>query len=182
LVSHSLHWSVATAVQIPGDRGHCPRGRGKLANLVAAGLVLAQGGEFLFALLALSARGGLVEADVAFFLLSITVVGMALTPVLVRYGPHWISRLLERFAVSERSRADATMAIQHEARENHVVLLGYGRVGQTIARYLRQLSIPYVALDVDATRVAEARTAGEQVFFDDDKQPSASWKPYVSLT
>ncbi|MCW8195364.1 hypothetical protein F6455_11250 [Proteobacteria bacterium 005FR1] len=141
-----------------------------LQTALTAGLVLAQGGEFLFALLALAARDGLVEADVASFLLSVTIVSMSLTPLLIRLGPQWIAGLLQRFSISDQPAVDESMLLDSEARENHVVLLGFGRVGQTIARYLRRLNIPYLALEVDAVRVAEARAAGEPVFFGDSSR------------
>lgn len=134
---------------------------------IVSGLVLAQGGEFLFALLALATRGGVVPADVASFLVSVTIVSMTLTPLLIRKGEVWADALLARFPVSVKHPADQYLILDSDHRENHVILLGFGRVGQAIARYLRQLSLNYLALEVDAVRVAEARAAGEPVYFGD---------------
>lgn len=138
---------------------------------LTAGLVLAQGGEFLFALLALATRDGLVEADVASFLLSVTIVSMALTPLLIRNGYSWVQLLLKRFAVQDQRSSTEHLVLGSSYRENHVILLGFGRVGQTIAGYLRQLSIDYLALEIDSARVTEARSAGEPVYFGDSSRP-----------
>ena len=133
-----------------------------------AGLVLAQGGEFLFALMALSTRNGLLTQNIASFLISITIVSMVMTPVIIRRGPQLVDALLQRFnqdALQEKTEHLAAITGQH--REQHVVILGFGRVGQTIARFLRPLGIDYVVLETDDVRIAAARTAGEPVYYGD---------------
>lgn len=141
---------------------------------VRTALALAQGGEFFFAMLALAAREKLVPGDVASFMIAVTVVSMALTPPLIRHSEviaGHILRLLpgglqkagdgeEREEASRIGEATATL-------QRHVVILGYGRVGQTIARFLRLQKIPFIALDTDVLRVREAVTAGDNVFFGD---------------
>jgi CPA2 family monovalent cation:H+ antiporter-2 len=53
------------------------------------------------------------------------------------------------------------------ATEKHVVICGYGRCGQNLARFLEQENIPYIALDLDPERVREATAAGESVVYGD---------------
>jgi CPA2 family monovalent cation:H+ antiporter-2 len=51
--------------------------------------------------------------------------------------------------------------------ENHVILCGFGRTGQSLARFLEAEDIPFIALDIDSTRVHQANEAGENVVFGD---------------
>jgi CPA2 family monovalent cation:H+ antiporter-2 len=60
-----------------------------------------------------------------------------------------------------------SIAVQSMAAEQHVVICGYGRSGQNLARLLEQESIPFIALDVDPQRIREAAAAGESVVFGD---------------
>ena len=137
-----------------------------------AALALAQGGEFLFALLALAARDGLVASDVASFLVAMTIVSMCFAPVLIRFALPITDVLLARMqsAQTPPSTFDLQPANQHY--QQHVIILGFGRVGQTLARFLKKLSIPYVVLETDTVRINEARAADEPVFFGDASKPA----------
>lgn len=140
------------------------------------GLALAQGGEFFFALLALASREKLVPADVTSFMISVTVVSMVATPPLVRHGERisaFLLRRLPRLAPAAQVQGNDLDRLQSHAAglEGHVVILGYGRVGQVIARFLRRTQVPFVALDTDVVRVREAATAGDNVFFGDPVRP-----------
>ena len=133
---------------------------------IRTGLILSQGGEFGFALLALAVKGSLVPRDVASFFLSIIVLSMAATPFLVSNSERIANRLLAR---RQQQRQQETEPSNGETAptdvSHHVILCGYGRVGQTIARFLQQEQIPYVAVDDDPVRVQRARAAGEQVHY-----------------
>ena len=59
------------------------------------------------------------------------------------------------------------IAVQSMATDQHVVICGYGRSGQNLARLLEQESIPFIALDLDPQRIREAAAAGESVVFGD---------------
>jgi CPA2 family monovalent cation:H+ antiporter-2 len=136
------------------------------------GLALAQGGEFFFALLALAAQEHLIAADVASFMIAVTVVSMALTPLLLRHGEGISGWLLPRLPRLNKQDPpppadDARLAAACAEIAGHVVILGYGRVGQTIARFLRLQHVPFVALDTDVVRIREATVAGDNVFFGD---------------
>jgi CPA2 family monovalent cation:H+ antiporter-2 len=125
------------------------------------GMVLSQGGEFGFALLALAVKGTLVPHDVASFFLSIIVISMAITPFLISNS----EKIADRILVRRQQKTTEPEATESEPKpyENHVILCGYGRVGQTISRFLQQENIPYVAVDDDPVRVQRARAAGEHV-------------------
>lgn len=132
---------------------------------IRTGLVLSQGGEFGFALLALAVKGTLVPHDVASFFLSIIVISMAATPFLVSNS----EKIADRIVARRQRKQEATDEIQNPEQtrqlDHHVILCGYGRVGQTISRFLQQENIPHIAVDDDPVRVQRARAAGEHVHY-----------------
>ena len=131
------------------------------------GMVLAQGGEFGFALLALAVSHGLFDPPTRQALLAALVISMALTPFLVRYNGAAAKRLLARSYLAGRQQREQDLAAAATPLESHIIIGGFGRIGQNLARFLRSEGIEYVALDLDPIRIREARDAGEQVFFGD---------------
>jgi CPA2 family monovalent cation:H+ antiporter-2 len=136
-----------------------------------AGIVVSQGGEFGFALLTLSLRDELMDAGLLQALLAATVLSMVLSPLLIRHN-----RLLTRILLQEKGppplppavrEAQATLAV---AGREHVILCGFGRVGQNIARVLERAGFEYLALDVDPYRIRAGRQAGDAVIFGDPGQ------------
>lgn len=134
-----------------------------LHEAVRTGVILAQGGEFGFALLALAEGEGLLSADMASFFLSIILLSMAATPFLVAQSRR-IAAWLARPGPEEETLP--------EADTEHVILCGYGRVGQTIARFLDLEGIPWRAVDDDPVRVARARALGQPVLFGNAARPT----------
>jgi CPA2 family monovalent cation:H+ antiporter-2 len=135
------------------------------------GIVVAQGGEFGFALLTLSLRDALLDAALLQPLLAATVLSMVLSPLLIRHNRR-VARLLLRErgppAPPEAVReARATLAV---ASREHVIICGFGRVGQNIARVLERGGFEYLALDVDPYRIRTGRQAGDPVMFGDTTQ------------
>ena len=136
-----------------------------------AGIVVAQGGEFGFALLTLSLRDSLLDSALLQPLLAATVLSMVLSPLLIRHNRR-LARLLLREsgppAPPEAVReAQATLAV---AGREHVIICGFGRVGQNIARVLERGAFEYLALDVDPYRIRAGRQAGDPVMFGDSTQ------------
>jgi CPA2 family monovalent cation:H+ antiporter-2 len=131
-----------------------------------SGLALAQAGEFGLVLIVRALEVnvldlGLAQAAVAGMLLS-----MLAGPFLIQHsdrivlrlsGTEWMLRSLQLHQVAVRSLAT----------ERHVVVCGYGRTGQSLARFLEREGIGYVALDLDPERVREAGAAGDTVVFGD---------------
>ncbi len=125
------------------------------------GLMLAQGGEFAFVLFTLARGRGLLSADAAQGAILIVGLSMVATPALLT-----AARMVFR---RHHQAAGAAAALGHETRElrDHVVIAGFGRVGQTLALLLESRLVPYLALDLDAERVAEARRRELPVYFGD---------------
>jgi CPA2 family monovalent cation:H+ antiporter-2 len=131
-----------------------------------AGLALAACGEFGFVLLAQVHGLGLVPGEITQPVLAAMLLSMMATPFLVERGEH-VARGWVRSDWMHRAMQLHSIAVQSMAAEQHVVICGYGRSGQNLARLLEQESIPFIALDVDPQRIREAAAAGESVVFGD---------------
>ena len=135
-------------------------------------LALAQGGEFGFVLLAQAGAAGVVGEQLGQPLLAAMILSMIATPFLVGSS----NRIVLRFASSEwlqRSLDMHRVAVKSLETEGHVIILGYGRNGQHVARLLDAEKLRYVALDLDLERVREAAAAGDTVVFADSSRREA---------
>jgi len=130
------------------------------------GLYLAQAGEFGFVLLSLGAEGGLIAPQWLSPVLASMVISMLATPFLVMYSNRIVARLSDSDWMMQ-SVALTTIARKSIATEAHVIICGYGRSGQNLARLLDGERIPYMALDLDPDRVRQAAAAGQSVVFGD---------------
>jgi len=141
--------------------------QGRWFDSVRTGIVVAQGGEFGFALLTLMLGDHLVAPAVLQPLLAATVLSMAAGALLIRHNANiagWLTRRRER----TREELQLELAATFEtARRDHVILCGFGRVGQNLARVLERQGFEYIALDLDPRRVREARQGGDPVIFGD---------------
>ena len=129
-----------------------------------SGLALAQGGEFCFALMAQMQQNDLMPAGLGSLLLAATFCSMVVTPSLLRAAP-WIAARLHR-KPNEEAKLEEISALNAEV-QGHVVICGYGRVGQSIGRILHKARQPYIALDNDPVRVREAAVAESAVHYGD---------------
>lgn len=131
-------------------------------DAMATGIMLSQVGEFGFVLLALANHHGLLDHQLISLLIGIGVISIAMTPWLVQRA-HSLARSLTDSALLSRSEVAQSGLSKHQ----HVIIAGFGRAGQTCARFLKLEDIPFLALDLDPERVSEAKSAGEQVAFGD---------------
>ena len=129
-----------------------------------SGLALAQGGEFCFALMAQMQQNDLMPAGLGSLLLAATFCSMVVTPSLLRAAP-WIAAHLHR-KPNEEVKLEEISALNAEV-QGHVVICGYGRVGQSIGRILHKARQPYIALDNDPVRVREAAVVESAVHYGD---------------
>jgi CPA2 family monovalent cation:H+ antiporter-2 len=130
------------------------------------GLYLAQAGEFGFVLLTLGAGRGLVAPEWVSPVLASMVLSMLATPFVIMYSGQIVNRLSATDWMMQ-SLALTTIARKTIATERHVIICGYGRSGQNLARLLAPEGIPYIALDLDPDRVRQAAAAGQSVVFGD---------------
>ncbi len=131
-----------------------------------SGLWLCSGGEFGLVLLSLIQKTGVATPAVVQPVLAALVVSLLLAPIIVQYS----DRIVLRLVASEwllRSMQLTKVAAKAMRTEKHVVICGFGRNGQHLARFMAQEGVSYLALDLDPDRVSEAATAGENVVYGD---------------
>ncbi len=131
------------------------------------GIVLAQGGEFGFALLTLALTDRLIDPGAAQIILAGVLVSMLLTPALILYNGSIATRLFSRSYGHDREQRVSELESIAQPMSDHTIICGYGRVGQNIAHFLDLEGFTYIALDLDPLRVRVAREAGEQVNYGD---------------
>jgi monovalent cation:H+ antiporter-2, CPA2 family len=134
------------------------------------GVVVGQGGEFGFALLTLLLRHELLDPALVQPLLAATVLSMVLSPVLIRHNRRITRALLGESGPPNSEAMRETRATLAVADRDHVVICGFGRVGQNIARVLEQTGFEYIALELDAYRIRLGRQAGDPVIYGDAGQ------------
>jgi len=130
------------------------------------GLYLAQAGEFGFVLLTLGAQQQLIEPRWVSPVLASMVLSMLASPFLILYS----NRIVMKLSSSDwlmQSVQLTSIAKKAIKAERHVIICGYGRSGQNLARLLENERIPYMALDLDPDRVRQAAAAGQSVVFGD---------------
>jgi CPA2 family monovalent cation:H+ antiporter-2 len=133
---------------------------------IRSGLALAQAGEFGLVLVVRAVDVQAVDPALA----QAVVAGMLLSMLAAPFLIHHADRIALRFSSSEwmlRSLQLHQVAVRSLGTERHVVICGYGRTGQSLARFLERAGIGYVALDLDPERVREAAAAGDTVVFGD---------------
>ena len=146
------------------------RAAGNWFKALRTGIVAGQGGEFGFALLTLLLQHRLLAPAVAQPLLAATVSSMLLAPLLIRHNRRIAGALIGRFRAPGADVGSETRATFAVADREHVLICGFGRVGQNIARVLERRGFEYLALEVDPRAVRAARQAGEPVVFGDAAQ------------
>src|SRR5712672_632647 len=134
------------------------------------GVVVGQGGEFGFALLTLLLRRELLDPAVVQPLLAATVLSMVLSPFLIRHNRRITRALLGESGPPKSEALRETQATLAVAERDHVVICGFGRVGQNIARVLEQTGFEFIALDLDGYRIRVGRQAGDPVIYGDAGQ------------
>ena len=129
-------------------------------------LALAPAGEFGFVLLALAGRNNALTEVTMQVVLAAMLISMLLSPLILAYS----ERIVMRLVASEwelRAVQLQQLAIRSMSKKQHVIICGYGRSGQSLARFLEQAKISIIALDADPMRVKQAAAAGESVMFGD---------------
>jgi len=133
---------------------------------IRTGLILAQAGEFSFVILALGVEQHLVSGPALQLVLAAALLSMVLAPFMIQFNGRITRKLVSSYS---RNSGQIVQDIDDASKHlhNHVIICGYGRSGQYLGRFLQEESIPFVALDIDPSRVLEAAAAGENVMFGD---------------
>jgi CPA2 family monovalent cation:H+ antiporter-2 len=132
---------------------------------VRTALILAQGGEFGFAMLTLALTNQIFPPNYGQIILGALLLSFAVGPLLIIYN-----RQIAQLIVAKRSHLSHAemikkLSTQMGLPKEHVIVCGYGRIGQNIAALLEQEKIPYLALDLDPEHIREAGIAGKPVSY-----------------
>uniref|UniRef100_A0A453DIR1 RCK N-terminal domain-containing protein n=1 Tax=Aegilops tauschii subsp. strangulata TaxID=200361 RepID=A0A453DIR1_AEGTS len=129
---------------------------------VRVGLLLAPGGEFAFVAFGEAVNQGLLSPQLSSLLFLVVGLSMAMTPYLAAGGQFLASKF-------EQHDVRSLLPVESETDDlqGHIIILGFGRVGQIIAQLLSERLIPFVALDVRSDRVAVGRALDLPVYFGD---------------
>lgn len=130
-------------------------------------LSLSQVGEFGLVLMTLAFTYKLLPEEIGNVLLTAAVLSMSISPFLVKYNGQIAKRIHKESYSSNHTEIENTISEDSQHVNNHVILCGFGRVGQTVGRFLHGTNQPFMALDMDIKRVQEAQGAGESVYYGD---------------
>jgi len=136
---------------------------------VLVGLALAQIGEFSFILSKTGLDSGIISQFEYQIFLAVSVMTMAATPFVISGSPK-AADLLCRLPLPERLKTGLPFAAIPEKRENHLVIVGYGFVGRTLARAARVGDLSYMVLEMNPEKVRGERANGEPIHYGDATQ------------
>ncbi|KAK1376228.1 K(+) efflux antiporter 2, chloroplastic-like [Heracleum sosnowskyi] len=133
-----------------------------IISALRVGLLLAPGGEFAFVAFGEAVNQGIMSSQLSSLLFLVVGISMALTPWLAAGGQLIASRF-------EQHDVRSLLPVESETDDlqDHIILCGFGRVGQIIAQLLSERLIPFVALDVRSDRVSVGRALDLPVYFGD---------------
>jgi len=170
-VARQLPWVAALLVALLVFKSLLVAGLSRLfgsdpGTALRTGLALCAAGEFGLVLLSQASGLNLLSPQAAQVVLAAMILSMLAAPFIIEKSEH----MVRRFSAADwmlRAMALHNIAAQSLAVEKHVIICGYGRSGQYLARLLEQEGVAFIALDVDPQRVHEAAAAGESVVFGD---------------
>ena len=141
--------------------GLCRLMRVGAADATRVSLLLSQSGEFGFVIFGLAAFSGILPLQLFHFLTMVVALTMVTTPLMANLAEYLNRRLFKT-------------TVRHDVSTNHidggqphVIIAGFGRVGQHIASVLQGANVPYIAVDSNPDRVLEGRRDGFSVFYGD---------------
>lgn len=140
------------------------------STALSTGMTLAQGSEFGFVLLTLALTYELVPVEYGQVILAAILLSMAISPLLIFFNKR-ISSYCAPFMTAkpdDHLRKPASNAVL----KNHIVICGYGRVGQHVAKLLTHIPYPYLAIDLDSSLIQQAALAGDAVIYGDATHPA----------
>ena len=133
----------------------------------STGLVLGQAGEFGLAILVVALSHELISLQDVQPIIAGMLMSMLISPLLIRYNSDLAKWLFRGKSESDVNSPPEQLVSACEDISGHVIICGFGRIGQNLAHILREMDIDYIALDLDQSLINEAWEAGENVFYGD---------------
>lgn len=144
---------------------------GRIAYLAGSGLF--QIGEFAFILALAGINTHIISEEFYSLILASAIITMLLTPLAISFAawsyPKLASLMGNRGPLTEQPQRSG--ALDPDRETDRVVIAGYGRIGQSVARGLQDANIPYIVVDIDPERIAEARNDGCPRIYGDASNP-----------
>ncbi len=146
----------AAVIAVLFRAGGLPWGRA-----LEGGLLLGQGGEFAFIVIGYAVAGKLIDPRLGQLVMLAVGLSLFVTPLMARLG----RAIGERWQHEDDERAAANDSAALAAARGHVIIAGFGRVGQQLARLLTAQGIDYIAFENDARLVSRLHAEGQPVYF-----------------
>jgi CPA2 family monovalent cation:H+ antiporter-2 len=137
-----------------------------LGSSLRTGFYLAQAGEFGLVLLALARDSAILPPLTTQLALAAMVLSMLAAPLVIHFAEPIVRKLTANDWLAQAALV-TRIAATTMARQEHVLICGFGRSGQNLARLLEREDIPFLALDADPERVREAAGDGGTVVYGD---------------
>jgi monovalent cation:H+ antiporter-2, CPA2 family len=137
-----------------------------LGTALRTGFYLAQAGEFGIVMLALATDLSVLDSTFVQLVLAAMVLSMLSAPLVIQFAEPLVHKLTANDWLA-RAAAVTQIAARTMARKEHVIICGFGRSGQNLARLLEKEGIAFIALDTDPDRVRESAAEGSSVVYGD---------------
>jgi CPA2 family monovalent cation:H+ antiporter-2 len=135
------------------------------AHAIEVAILCSQAGEFAFVVLGIARRQELLSPGLVSAAIAVAGLSMLVTPLLASAARKAAERIEPDDHIAHAPEPEA------QGLEHHVVICGFGRVGQTIARTLEAENVPYIAFDMNGELVSDHRAIGRRVYFGDGSRP-----------
>lgn len=147
---------------------------GKVNRAIAlrAGIILAQGGEFGFVVLTEAIKYRIIDPEQRQVIFAAVVLSIVTAPLLIRFNKRLAAVFFQKDIGNPKTPSQYHLETHASELKNHVIICGYGRVGQILTRFLDQENIPSIALDLDPERISKSKMAGEKTFYGDATHPA----------
>lgn len=147
-------------------------GKARKKDSLRLGIILAHGGEFSFVVLKEAIDNNIISAEYRPIIFSAVVISLLIAPLMIRFNRQLARLIFSAPRPDEHVELHSNNLAEHAlAQKEHVILCGFGRAGQILARFLDQEHIPWLALDLDPMRISKSSVAGELSFYGDATQP-----------
>lgn len=128
-------------------------------------IILAQGGEFGFAILTLAMNDKIISPPYQQVILAALLISIAIAPLLIRFNKQIAYFFLPK---NQHDNTNQKELIAHAKKlHNHVIICGYGRIGQQTGRLLDKVDYPHISIDYDSELVQRATLAGDDIIYGD---------------
>ena len=143
-----------------------------LSTALRTGFFLAQAGELALVMLALARLQSLIPRELAQPVLAAMILSMLSAPLIIHFAEPIVRKLTANDWLARAAQVTG-IAAKTMSRQDHIIICGYGRSGQNLARLLESEEISYLALDSDPERVREAAADGGAVVYGDASRREA---------